>query len=195
MAAVVLAAGLSRRMGRPKPLVSFQGKPLLRHTLDRVLAAGVDPVVAVLGSRYEETRKVVPDGVEIVFNPDFEAGMSTSLKAGIRAVESRCQAALVVLGDQPLVSPSLIGEIISLYRASRRPIVQPVYAGQPGNPVLFDRALFDEIMEIEGDMGARDVVRRHGEEVARLVVADVEMAYDVDTPEDLARLVRLIEAE
>lgn len=193
VAAVVLAAGRSSRMGQPKLLMRFHGRTVLEHTLERVAQAGVEPVVVVVGNRGEETAALVRPPAEVVVNSRFAEGMSTSLRAGIEAVAGRCAAALVVLGDQPLLAPALVRDLVALYRSSGKPIVQPLYGAQPGNPVLFDRSLFPEVLQAQGDVGARDVVRRHAAEVARLP-APLEQALDVDTPDDFERLLSVLES-
>ncbi|HEX7089439.1 MAG TPA: nucleotidyltransferase family protein [Longimicrobiales bacterium] len=187
-AAVVLAAGTASRFGGQKLLVPLRGHPLVRHTVENVLASGVTDVVVVLGADADGVRAALAGlPVRLVVNPDYRDGMSTSLRCGIRALDPGVAAALVVLGDQPTVSPELMRRVVAAQRDSGKPIAAPVYAGTQGNPVVFARAVFGEIDALEGDRGAREVVQRDAARVVRVHV-DGEMPRDVDTREDYEAL-------
>lgn len=189
---VVLAAGGSRRLGRPKQLLDLGGEPLLRHTVRSAVASSLDDVIVVLGSRAAEIAAAVGAlGQRTVVNPAFAEGQSTSLVAGIAVVSAETGAVLVLLGDQPLVSSAAIDRVVEAWREHQTSIVQAAYCGERGNPVLFDRSLFAELGAVAGDEGARSVVRRHRDEVALVEVGDVARVIDVDTEEDYARLLDL----
>lgn len=188
ISAIVLAAGASSRFGSQKLLVPFRGSPLIRHTVENVLASRVTETVVVLGRDGDQVRDALADlPVRFVTNVDFRSGLSTSLRAGIKAIAPSAAAAIVVLGDQPGVTADIINRLIEEGVRSGRQIVVPEYAGTRGNPVLFDATLFGELQTIEGDQGARAVIPRDPTRVAT-VVFPFEMPADVDTPEDYARL-------
>jgi molybdenum cofactor cytidylyltransferase len=162
IAIVILAAGTSTRLGRPKQLLDLGGEPLLRHTVRNALASQAGEVVLVLGNRADDIAEAVGElGQRRVTNPDFAAGQSTSLRVGIEAVSAEADAVIVMLGDQPMVTPTMLDQIIEHFELTGAPIVQPVYGETPGNPVLLARSLFPELLAIEGDQGARGVIKSH----------------------------------
>jgi molybdenum cofactor cytidylyltransferase len=190
VAVVVLAAGRSSRLGRPKQLLDLGGEPLLRHTLRNALAAGADDVVLVLGNAAGEIAAAVGElGQRTVVNVRFAEGQSTSLHSGIAALGDGVEAAVLMLGDQPTVGPEIVAALIARWRESGAAVVQPVYGGVPANPVLIARALFPELLAVGGDEGARSVIRAHREEIALVPVSDGPPPQDVDTEEDYAALV------
>ena len=189
IAAVVLAAGASTRFGSQKLLAEAQGAPLVRRTVEQVVAAGLEEVVVVLGREAQAVRAALDEmEVRFVVNPDFRAGMSTSLRSGIRDLATTVEAAIVVLGDQPGISASTILRLIEEYRRSGQPIVVPVYSGTRGNPVLFDASVFPELASVAGDQGGREVIGRDPLRVAT-VSFPFAMPSDVDTVEDYRALV------
>jgi len=185
VAAIVLAAGGSRRFGSPKQLLPWKGKALLEHVLDRVLDSSVDQVVVVLGHEREAIGALVRDrGVVTVINEDWERGQSGSIRAGLHALRETCDACLFVLADQPHVTPELIDSIVARYRRTLAPIVFPVHRGRRGNPVLFARTLFPELLEMQADQGGRQVMERHENEVETVEVHDPTLFLDIDTVDD-----------
>ena len=189
IAAVVLAAGASTRFGSQKLLAPVRGAPLVRRTVEQVLAAGLDSVVVVLGREHQAVRAALDDlPVRFVVNPDFRDGLSTSLRTGLRDLGRAFDAAIVALGDQPGISGSTIASLIEEYRRSGQPIVVPVYAGTRGNPVLFDASVFPELEAVGGDQGGREVIGRDPSRVAT-VSFPFAMPGDVDTVEDYQALV------
>jgi molybdenum cofactor cytidylyltransferase len=197
-AAIILAAGSSSRMGagRHKLLLPLHNRPVLAHVIDAVLASQARPVVIVLGHQAELVRATIfpgsiPQDIMLVENPDYLQGMSTSMRLGIQALipcgykknerEYFVDSALIALGDQPLLTSQVIDSLITIYRRTGKRIVAPVYDGKRGSPVLFDKSLFPELLEITGDEGGRKVVERHKEEVETVEVNDVMANYDVDT--------------
>lgn len=185
---VVLAAGLSRRMGQPKLLLALEGRPVLRHAVERVLVGGVERVVVVVPPDSEALRAAL-DGLPVQWavNPNPRAGQGTSIAAGIEALPSGTKAALIALGDQPLLPPRVIPEILAVFGRTGMPIVAPRYREGQGNPVLFGVQVFSELRALSGDRGARSVIEKDASRVA-WVDLDLPMPPDMDTPEDYDRL-------
>ena len=191
VAAVVLAAGTSSRMGRPKLLLPLGGKSLVRRAVESAVASRAKQIVVVTGAYRELVeREVAGLSVKLAHNPDFAGGMSGSVRAGIKAVRPETDAAVVVLADQPFVGTEVLDALIEVYEVSHAPIVRPRYAGQPGNPVLWDRSLFGELMLQQGDQGGRELLKRYAERVAWRELPDARAQEDVDTPEAYESLLR-----
>lgn len=189
IAAIVLAAGTSSRMGRPKVLLELGGKSLVRRAAERALgAAGVERVVVVAGAhRAEMEHELAGLPVEIAYNPAYATGMASSLRAGLEALGPETEAVIIMLADQPYQHSQVVERLIEAYRQSGRPIVAPRYGEQRGNPVLFDRRLFPELAILEGDAGARELLKRRGDEV-ELVPFDAAWLHDdLDTLDDYER--------
>ena len=188
IAAVVLAAGLSRRMGRPKLLLDLGGTPVIRLSVERILAAGLDEVIVVTPPDAAGIAAAL-DGLPVRYavNADPAAGQATSVVAGIRALAPETDAALIALGDQPTLPADVIPALVRARVDTGRAIAAPVYRGERGNPVLFAADMFPELCALSGDRGARGVIERDAARVA-LVPFDVAMPPDLDTPEDYARL-------
>ena len=186
IAAVVLAAGVSSRMGRPKQTLDVEGVPMLERVLLTFRRSKVGRVVVVIGAHAEDVRRRVGFADEVIVeNPKFAEGMSGSLKLGLRNV-GEADAAFVALGDQPFVRPETVDRMVAAYEKTRACIVIPTYRGTRGNPVLFDRSIFPQIEGIRGDVGAKSVVRRNASEVLEVDVRDIGVLADIDTPSDLA---------
>jgi molybdenum cofactor cytidylyltransferase len=187
-AGVLLAAGLSRRMGEPKLLLPLGGRAVVRHAAEGLLSAGLAPVVVVTGREEAGVRAALEGlAVDIVSNPVPEAGQSGSVRLGIASLPAGTAAAVIALGDQPLVPPDVIPRLIEALRGSGKVIAIPRYRDGIGNPVLFRSDVFGELLALGGDRGARAVIERDPSRVA-VVEVDQPMPQDVDTPEDYARL-------
>ncbi len=185
---VVLAAGRSSRLGRPKQLLPVRGEALLRYTLRRVLASSLDDVLVVVGHNAAAVRAAIAGlPVKIVFNTDAALGQSTSVVAGMQALPSETEAAVVLLGDQPGIDPETVDALIAVWRETGAPVIAPRYSDGMGNPVLFDRSIFPELATLEGDTGARPIVRAHRNAgTLRLVPVASLAPPDIDTEEDYA---------
>jgi molybdenum cofactor cytidylyltransferase len=188
VAAIILAAGQSRRMGGPNKLMAnFDGTPLVRKIAEQALASKAKPVIVVTGHRAEEVTGTL-DGldVRVVHNPDFADGLATSLKAGLAAAPEDASGALILLADMPKITGAVIDRLIDTFRERQGgAIVLPTFNGKRGNPVLWPRAFFPELLEVSGDTGARHMLARHEDALERVEIG-AAAGLDVDTPEALA---------
>ena len=191
IAALVLAAGQSRRMGRNnKLLAEIDGIAMVRRTAENILGSRARPVIAITGHERDRTE-VTLTGLDLAFahNPDYGDGLSTSMKAGIAALDEDVDGILVCLGDMPRVSPETIDKLIAAFDPLEgRAICVPTWRGKRGNPVLWARRFFEEMMEVSGDVGARHLIGTHGDLVVEVEMKDDGVMIDVDTPDALARL-------
>ena len=197
IAAVVLAAGRSTRMRGPnKLLAEIARRPLVRIVAEEALASRADPVIVVAGHQRAEVEKALAGlRVRIVHNPDFAEGLGTSLRAGIAAVPADSDAAIVCLGDMPRVDATLMNRLIAAFDPDRGALaVVPTFEGKRGNPVLWSRRFFADLMAIEGDVGARHLIGRYSEAVAEVPVDGKAALIDVDTPEALSGVKAEMEA-
>jgi molybdenum cofactor cytidylyltransferase len=186
---VVLAAGASRRLPGPKQLLKYHGTTLLRRAAETAVAAACGPVVVVLGAAAEKLRpELVGLDVRIVENRRAAEGLSTSIRAGLDALGegASVDAALFMTCDQPLLTAEVLKRIAAAFAAGRSPAVACEYAGTIGVPALLDRSLFAELQALDGDQGAKRVLRRHTKEVVR--VPFEAGSVDVDSPEDWSTL-------
>jgi len=183
----VLAAGLARRMGRQKLLLSLRGTPIIRWSVV-ALRPHVDDLVVVTGADAEAVHAALEGlPVRLVANPRPEAGQGSSIAVGAAVLSPGTRAVIIALGDQPHVPDDVVPALLATWRRTGHAIVTPVYRGVQGTPVLFAAEVFAELAALTGDTGARGVVGARPERVAR-VAFDTPMPADVDTPEDFARL-------
>jgi CTP:molybdopterin cytidylyltransferase MocA/xanthine/CO dehydrogenase XdhC/CoxF family maturation factor len=186
IAGIVLAAGASSRMGHNKLTAPVNAKPMIRHAVEAALAAGLDPVIIVTGHDAAAVRGAL-DGIAVRFvqNDDFAHGLSTSLRAGIGAVPGDCDGAMVLLGDMPGIGPALIGRLRNAFAPGRAICVATAH-GRRGHPVLWGRQFFAEILELNGDAGARSLMAAHEDQLCEVEAGDDAPLADIDTPEALA---------
>ena len=191
IAAVVLAGGASKRMGETnKLLAKIDGGSLVRRVTEAVVASRAAEVIVVTGHEAHLVRNAL-SGLDIRFihNPYFPDGHSTSLHAGIGAVAKECSGAVVLLGDMPRVTANIIDALIEHFlEVHGSAICQPNFDSRPGNPVLWPREFFPDILEISGDTGARQLLKRFADRVSGVEVADGGIHLDIDTPSDLETL-------
>jgi len=188
VAAIVLAAGRSTRMGGPnKLLAEISGKKLVRIAAEQALASKASEVIVVIGHQAELVEQAL-EGLNVKFarNPDFAGGLASSVKAGITAVSDNADGAVICLGDMPLIDAKLIDRLIEAFAPDRgNLIVVPVAEGRRGNPVLWSRRFFNELMTLDGDIGARHLIGKHAEAVAEVPVEGNSAFLDIDTPQAL----------
>lgn len=188
---IVLAAGMSRRLGRPKQLVEIEGKALIVHVVERALASGLDAVTVILGHEADRIRAAISNyDVSVRFNPDYTAGQSTSLITGVRALGAGTDAIVVLLADQPGIRVATIDALIERRRNRRSPIVMTAYGDVRSHPVLFGAETFAELRAITGDRGARDVIRSEENRVETVIDPRTSPPLDVDTDEAYAEMLR-----
>ena len=188
VAAVVLAAGRSTRMGGPnKLLADIARRPLVRIAAEEALASRAKPVIVVTGHQREQVETALAGlPVQFVHNPDFADGLGTSVRAGIAAVPADADGAIVCLGDMPQVDAGLIDRLIAAFDPDQGAlVVMPTFEGRRGNPVLWSRRFFPDLTAIEGDVGARHLIGRYSEAVVEVPLAGKAALVDVDTPEAL----------
>ena len=195
--AIVLAAGLSTRMGQPKQIMAWGSKLIVRQVVDVLAGSGAKPIVVVTGHVREQVEAAIA-GVAIAgvvgaatpaFNPDFADGsMMRSLQVGLRALSSStCGAALVALGDQPQIESAVVRAVMERWRAGGKEVVAPSFGGRRGHPVLFARSLWPELLAAFANLLPRDLLKSFSGKIAYLEVATDSVLRDVDTPEDYAR--------
>jgi len=189
VSAIVLAAGQSVRMGRPKLLLPWgDDSTIIREVCRTAAACTVGEVIVVTGADREAIESQLTNlPVRTVYNPHFAKNeMISSLQAGLLAVGEDVDACLVLLGDLPVMTPEIIEKVLSAYRAGRGRIVVPEYEGQPGHPVLFDRAFWPELARLEIGEAPRTVVEANRDDVYRLAIGNSAILRDIDTPGDYA---------
>ena len=196
IAAVLLAAGESRRMGDFKQLLRLGDKTFVEHCVDNLLASMVDQVIVVTGHREAEVRRVIANRpVNIVHNAEYKSGMATSIKSGVRCVSDRADACVISLVDQPRIDSPVIECLIQAYKdgasdRSKSLIVIPTYGDKTGHPILLDMLLRGEILAMDPELGLRRVILAHSGAIKRVPVSSVRVLEDCDVPEDYERLLK-----
>lgn len=188
IAGIILAAGESSRFGKPKQLLEWKGQPFVRVVAQTALRAGLSPVIVVTGANAEQVDETIRDlGVRIVRNENWKRGQGSSTRAGVQALPSEAGGAIFLLSDQPQVNTNIIHALREKHADGLYPIVAPMVIDRRGNPVLFDRVTFPDLMTIEGDSGGRAIFHKH--RVEYLPWHDASLLLDVDTPEQYQRLI------
>ncbi len=177
-------------MGANKLTMPLWGRPLIRHAVEAVIASRVTSIAVVTGNNAEDIQTALT-GLTVKFaeNKEYPKGLSTSLKCGLRALPDDCDGAVIMLGDMPLVTPRLIDGLIAAFNPEQgRAIVVPVRNGRRGNPVLWARRFFPEMLRLEGDKGAKSLLAKHPDQIHELEAEDDGPLIDVDTPQILAAI-------
>ena len=190
VALLLLAAGASTRMGRPKQLLPYHGRTLLRHAAETAVATGCAPIVLVTGALHDELVGEVADlPIQPVQNFDWQTGMASSIRTGLAAVaQARPAAVLIMLTDQPLVTPQLLKQLLARQRQTQAPIVAAAYGDTLGVPAVFNQAMIPRLLQLQGQQGAVRLISSLGAAVGR--VAFPAGLLDVDTPEQYAALLK-----
>ena len=186
--AMILAAGESKRMGKPKLLLSFGEKTMIEAVIGNAVQSKAENILVVLGSDQEKIEEKIKDlPVKVVFNPNFREGMLSSAQTGFQALPEDAQAVLVFLGDQPAISHAIIDKVIDAYNRTKKGIVLPVFEGNRGHPVLIDMKYRGEVEKLSADVGLRGVVYSHPEDVQEVEVESPSILRDIDDAEDYDR--------
>lgn len=188
LAAIVLAAGESTRMGSNKLLLPWRDTTVLGQTLANVGATTIRTVIVVTGKNPEPIAALATNaGFQAVHNPDYANGMLSSVQAAVRYLPSEVQAVLIILGDQPMVSPTVIEALVDAYRHTDHGLVAPFFRGRRGNPVLIDRRYFEELLNLLAGLAPRVLLERHPDDIMAVAVDTETILQDLDKPEDYAR--------
>ena len=196
IAAVLLAAGESRRMGEFKQLLRLGDKTFVEHCVDNLLASSIDEVIVVTGHRESEVRRTIGNRpVKIVHNPEYQSGMASSIMRGVRQVSNSADACVISLVDQPRIDTAIIDRLIESYESGahesgRSLIVIPTYGKKSGHPILLDLALREEILAMDPEIGLRQVVLAYAGAITRVSVSSPVVLEDCDLPEDYERLLK-----
>jgi len=186
--AVVLAAGLSRRMGVQKLLLPFDGETVISNIVDQLLASTIDEVYVVVGHQAERiSTELSGRAVSIVENPNYKSGMLSSVRCGLQNLPEKCRAVMVVLGDQPSITTGLIDKMLQSFATTEKSILVPLHKGKRGHPILFSSHYSDEIMKRYSDVGLRGLLHSHPDDVFELDVPTSSVLFDMDYPEDYRR--------
>ena len=196
-AGIVLAAGLSKRFGMPKQLLKLGGKTLIERVLGAALSSRLDRIILVLGHHSETVLEQIVDRkadprLSIGINPAYRNGMSHSLRLGLEMAGADFTSVMFLLADQPLLNAEMIDRLLECFWSSDKDICVPVCGGRRRNPTLFTRRFYSRILKIQGDTGAREIIRSHPESVQAVEMDDPLRFFDIDTPTDLDRLKSLL---
>jgi molybdenum cofactor cytidylyltransferase len=186
--AIVLAAGESRRMGSQKLLLPFGGTTVIGHIVNELLCSVVDTVIVVVGHDGDRVAEELSGrSVSIATNPDYKAGMLSSVRCGLEALPQQCEGIMVALGDQPAITSALVDGMIRLFVSTDKGILVPLYRGKRGHPILFSVGYRDEILERHDDVGLRGLLHANPDDVFELDVPTSAVLSDMDYPEDYRR--------
>jgi molybdenum cofactor cytidylyltransferase len=186
--AIVLAAGESRRMGSHKLLLPFGSKTVIAHIVDQLLRSVVNKVLVVVGHDEERVAEQLSgSSVEVVTNPNYRAGMLSSVRCGLQALPQECEAVVVALGDQPAITAELVNEMVQSFGSTDKGILLPVYRGNRGHPITFSTTYRNEILTHYDDVGLRGLLHAHPDDILELDVSTPAVLSDMDYPEDYRR--------
>jgi len=204
IAAVVLAAGSSKRMGEHKLLIKLGEKTVIEHAVDNILASVVDEVIVVTGYNAPLVCKVLAERgretalksgrLKVIHNPYYQEGQATSLRAGLEGLGERVQAILFCLGDQPFVTPETINTLVRTFNERKPLVVYPEYRGRRGNPVLFSAEMRVRLLEVRGDEGGRSLLDYAKKRTVAVKTECRGVLFDLDRPEDIERAKRILGA-
>jgi len=197
-AGIILAAGSSMRFGCPKQLLKLKGKYLLEYVLNAALGSELNHVVLVLGHDHQNILQaleacITHERLQVVINHRYLEGQSRSLQAGLLKIRQAFPSVMFLLGDQPLLDSNTIDHMLAGFRHSAKDICVPVCKGKRGNPTIFNRILYNQLMTIEGDIGARDIIRANSDRVLYIELDDPLCFFDIDSQKDFENLQSLLD--
>jgi molybdenum cofactor cytidylyltransferase len=183
VSAILLAAGRASRMGKLKQLMPLGDSTILEQTLDNLLGSHLTEVIVVLGYKAEEiVKRLSGKPVKVVVNPLYRKGMSTSIAAGLKFLDSQAQAVMLVLGDQPYVDSPTINRLLDAFSSKKKGIAIPTYRGRRGHPLIFARKYQAPLSHLSGDIGGREIIKQHPKDVLEVPVKCEGIVIDIDTP-------------
>lgn len=193
IAGVILAAGMSKRFGSTKQLVDLDGKNLLERVVEAAVGSGLTEVFVVLGYQYDRILSHLPHlknspKVKILFNPDYQTGMGSSVQCGLTAARIKYDHVMFFVADQPFLSHEIINHLLHKYSQTDKQICIPVCLGRKGNPTIFGVSHFDQLLNISGDKGGREIIADNPENVLRVPIKNSMALFDIDTLEDIKSL-------
>jgi molybdenum cofactor cytidylyltransferase len=189
--AMILAAGESKRMGKPKLLLPLGAKTMIETVIDKVIQSNVERILVVLGSNRKKIEKKIGNlPLEIAVNPDFKEGMLSSVQRGLEVLPEEAQAVLIFLGDQPSIPSEVIDSVINAFRKTGKGIVLPVYKGERGHPVLLDMKYRREVKNLNPEVGLRELVYGRPEDILEVEVDDAGILRDINDIEDYTREIK-----
>ncbi|OGC74962.1 MAG: hypothetical protein A2145_00655 [candidate division Zixibacteria bacterium RBG_16_40_9] len=190
---VILAAGESSRLGFPKQLLPFRNKTILGIVVENVLKSKLKKIYLVLGFKAQKIKKSLKSQIrskkmKLLFNKNFKKGKATSIQLAIKKVPQSCQAIMFILGDKPRVDGKLINQLLKTFQHKKGLLTYPIYQTQRGNPVIFHRKLFPELLKLKGDYGGQKLIQKYWNSAARLKLKSWDSQFEVDTWEDYFKL-------
>lgn len=186
--AIILAAGKSERMGKPKQLLPFGDKTIIETILEKILQSDVEETIVVLGANREKIKKKIKNfPVNIILNPHFSEGMLSSVQAGYRAIPDIAKGVLVILGDQPDVSVKVINTLIREFKKTKKGIILPVHNNRRGHPVLINTKYREEVKNLSSNIGLRELIRNHPDDIFQVEVGTSSIFQDIDNMDDYKR--------
>ncbi|HWL12847.1 MAG TPA: nucleotidyltransferase family protein [Ureibacillus sp.] len=195
LGAIILAAGLSKRMGKPKLFLPYLNKPLIHYPISVAVEQKFSPLIVVGGKFTPQLQSELKEHLEqlsIISNPAYETGMSSSLKMGIRALNEEVDGVFIFLGDQPFVAAEVVERLSKVYKENRArgvKIVRPRYAHHPGHPILFDKSLFPQFEFLTGDEGGKRIIKANENCLIYVDIENSQLNLDIDTPQDYEALI------
>ena len=197
--AIILAAGQSERMGKPKLFLPYLNNPLIHYPVSIAVEMNLDPIL-VVGGRYSQQLQIelsdFLNDIAIIHNAEFEKGMSSSLKIGINALGDELDGVIIFLGDQPFVSNEVVQKLIQKYKVSNNSkIIRPRFGIQPGHPILFDKSLFSKFQALTGDEGGKSIIKANEDKLLYIDFEDTKLNFDIDTPLDYEVLITYSECK
>jgi len=182
VSAILLAAGESKRMGEPKLLLPFGSSTILEQAVDNLLNSRVDEVIVVVGDRAQEMiKRIANRPVKVAINPVYHEGMGTSIVRGLSLVDSKALAVMLVLADQPLIDSETINRLIEAFFSHDKGIVIPAYKGRRGHPIIFSTKYKEELLGLKGDVGGKQIIREHPDDILEVAVKSQSINIDIDT--------------
>ena len=186
--AIILAAGKSKRMGKPKLLLPFGEKTIIETVIQNVILSKVDKILVVLGSNQDKIEEKIKDlPIETVVNPHFTKGMLSSVQCGFRSIPKNARAVLVMLGDQPSISSTIINKIIDKFKSTKKGVILPVNKNKRGHPVLIDIKYRDKVERLNPDIGLRELIHNHPEDIMEVELETSNILKDIDNMNDYKR--------